>query len=147
MGASEITGIIENKYSSYKETLCKKLSNDFSDNIYVKYGTLFESSVYKYFKHLVENGQIPLIAPHESEGIKDGLGVFVHNNSVFSPDALYVNTHSQKSLGISDNESPIQVIHIIEFKAPAKRSVKNLIKEYHHQLNYAAFVLYNLLQE
>lgn len=59
---------------------------------------------------------------------------------------MYINEHTTKSLGINeDEESTIKVIHVFEFKSPAKRSVKNLIKEYYHQLNYASYVLYNIL--
>lgn len=147
IGASEITNLIENKYQTYKQGLCKKITNEFTDNIYVKYGCLFENSVYKYLQHLIETNHVPLVKPEEKDFIVEGLGCFVHNNSVFSPDALYINEHSSQSLGITSPHETIKVIHIFEFKAPAKRSVKNLVKEYYHQLNYAAYVLYNILQD
>lgn len=148
IGASEITNLVENKYQTYKQGVCKKIANEFTDNIYVKYGNLFEESVFKYLQHLVENDKIPLIKPEEKDSIIYSLGCFVFENSVFSPDALYINEHSCETLNIINSpHSKIKVIHIFEFKAPAKRSVKNLLKEYYHQLNYASYVLYNILEQ
>lgn len=56
----------------------------------------------------------------------DNQGMFAHENSVFSPDAL----------SVIDN-----VIHIYEYKSPFKWKTHNLLNAYYHQLNYSAYVI------
>jgi len=76
--------------------------------------------------------------------MKTNLGIFIYDHCVFSPDGLSFDE------AIIDNETKrlikIPTIHIYEYKAPLKWSVKNLDKNYYHQLNYAAMVLSKLLQ-
>lgn len=120
VGASEIQEILQLKYNTLDKLIFRKIHNDFVNNIYTSFGSLFEKAVHAFMKQL-----------NTSLSPVDNQGMFAFENSVFSPDALCV----------IDN-----VIHIFEYKSPFKRKTKDLLKHYYHQLNYSAYVIEQILK-
>lgn len=149
IGSSQISNLISNKYSSYKDQIISSINNEKINNIYTQYGSLFELVTHNKMKELINNSET-IINSKYSDKLLNNLGIFIHQNSVYSPDSILIQPNMKynyldKTIINKDINYGHIIIHLLEYKTPPKRSIKNLHKEYYNQLNYGGYILHNLL--